>query len=121
MRISDWSSDVCSSDLGRKYAFILDEPYRWESWAAPKDKAGKLDHNNALSGDDLRDFVNGKLFPYLHGFRQRASGPNTIEYKIGEIRSEERRVGKECVSTCRSRGSPSNKKKQRNCNKKIKK
>src|SRR3546814_11257687 len=37
---------------GRKYAFILDEPYRWESWAAPKDKAGKLDHNNALSGDD---------------------------------------------------------------------
>src|SRR3546814_20446627 len=26
---------------GRKYAFILDEPYRWESWAAPKDQAGK--------------------------------------------------------------------------------
>src|SRR3546814_8443777 len=88
MRISDWSSDVCSSDLGRKYAFILDEPYRWESWAAPKDKAGKLDHNNALSGDDLRDFVNDKLFPYLHGFRQRASGPKAIEYQIGEIFGE---------------------------------
>src|SRR6185295_13662509 len=73
---------------GRKYAWILDKPYRWESWAAPKDKAGKLDHNNALSGDDLRDFVNGKLFPYLHGFKQKATGPNTIEYKIGEIFGE---------------------------------
>ena len=33
-------------------------------------------------------FVNGKLFPYLHGFKQKASGPNTIEYKIGEIFGE---------------------------------
>jgi type I restriction enzyme M protein len=73
---------------GRKYAFILDKPYRWESWAAPKDKSGKLDHNTALSGDDLRDFVNAELFPYLHKFKQRASGPNTIEYKIGEIFGE---------------------------------
>lgn len=73
---------------GRKYAFILDKPYRWESWAAPKDKSGKLDHNVALSGDDLRDFVNAELFPYLHKFKQRASGPNTIEYKIGEIFGE---------------------------------
>ncbi len=30
---------------GKKYAFILDEPYRWESWAAPKGEGGKLDHN----------------------------------------------------------------------------
>ena len=74
--------------LGRKYAFILDPPYRWESWAAPRDADGKLDHNQALTGDDLREFVDGRLFPYLHGFRQRASGPNTIEYKIGEIFGE---------------------------------
>jgi type I restriction enzyme M protein len=73
---------------GRKYSYILDKDYRWESWAAPKDKAGKLDHNMALSGDDLRDFVNAKLFPYLHGFKQKASGPNTIEYKVGEIFGE---------------------------------
>jgi type I restriction enzyme M protein len=72
----------------KKYTYILDKPYRWESWAAPKDKDGKLDHNKALTGDDLRDFVNGKLFPYLHGFKQKASGPNTIEYKIGEIFGE---------------------------------
>ena len=38
---------------GRKYAFILDEPYRWECWAAPKGKDGKLDHNAAKTGDDL--------------------------------------------------------------------
>ena len=41
-----------------------------------------------MTGDDLRDFVNGRLFPYLAGFKQRASGPNTIEYKIGEVFGE---------------------------------
>ena len=73
---------------GKKYIYILDKPYRWESWAAPKDKEGKLDHNKALTGDDLRDFVDGKLFPYLKKFKQKATGPNTIEYKIGEIFGE---------------------------------
>lgn len=73
---------------GKPYSFILEEAYRWESWAAPKDASGKLDHNTALSGDDLRDFVNLKLFPYLHGFKQKATGPNTLEYKIGEIFGE---------------------------------
>ena len=72
----------------KRYSYILEKDYRWESWAAPKTKEGKLDHNKALTGDDLRDFVTGKLFPYLHGFKQRASGPNTIEYKIGEIFGE---------------------------------
>ncbi len=47
-----------------------------------------MDHNKVKTGDDLTDFVNRKLFPYLHGFKQRASGPNTIEYKIGEIFGE---------------------------------
>ncbi|QQR75345.1 MAG: N-6 DNA methylase [Holophagales bacterium] len=73
---------------GRKYAFILDPPYRWESWAAPKAKNGEIDHHRAKTGDDLRDFVNLKLFPYLHAFKQKASGSNTIEYKIGEIFGE---------------------------------
>ena len=73
---------------GRKYTYILDKACRWESWAAPKDKDGALDHNKALTGDDLRDFVNQKLFPYLLGFKQRASGPNTIEYKIAEVFGE---------------------------------
>ncbi len=73
---------------GKKYTYILEKSYRWEEWAAPKDKAGKIDRNKAATGDDLREFVDRKLFPYLHGFKQKASGPNTIEYKIGEIFGE---------------------------------
>ena len=72
----------------KKYNFLLDKPYRWETWAAPKGKNGEIDHNKAQTGDDLRDFVNQKLFPYLHGFKAKASGPNTLEYKIGEIFGE---------------------------------
>jgi type I restriction enzyme M protein len=74
--------------VGKKYTPLLEKPYQWESWAAPKGKDGKIDHNKALTGDDLRDFVNLKLFPYLNGFKKKASGPNTIEYKIGEIFGE---------------------------------
>jgi type I restriction enzyme M protein len=73
---------------GKKHAFILEPQYRWESWACPKGKDGKIDHNKAQTGDDLRDFVNKKLFPYLHRFKEKATGPNTIEYKIGEIFGE---------------------------------
>jgi type I restriction enzyme M protein len=73
---------------GKTYTYLLDQPYRWDVWAAPKDKSGQIDHNNALSGDDLRDFVDRRLFPYLQRFKTRASGPNTIEYKIGEIFGE---------------------------------
>lgn len=73
---------------GRPYTFLLDEPFRWERWAAPKDLAGHLDDDHALTGDDLRDFVNGQLFPYLQGFRQRAGGSNSLEYRIGEIFGE---------------------------------
>jgi type I restriction enzyme M protein len=73
---------------GRPYTFILDDAYRWDSWAAPRNGNGQIDHNRAMTGDDLRDFVSLKLFPYLKGFKERASGPNTIEYKIGEIFGE---------------------------------
>jgi type I restriction enzyme M protein len=73
---------------GRRTSRILDAAYRWEAWAAPKTADGRIDHNAAMTGDDLRDFVNGRLFPYLAGFKQRASGPNTIEYKIGEVFGE---------------------------------
>ena len=75
-----------ASLAGKKYEYILSTEHRWNTWACPKDKAGKLDHNKALDGDDLKDFVNHKLFPYLKKFK--AEEPNTIEYKIGEIFSE---------------------------------
>lgn len=71
---------------GKKYEYILDPEYRWNAWACPKTKDGKIDYGNALDGDDLKDFVNDELFPYLKKFR--AEEPNTIEYKIGEIFSE---------------------------------
>jgi len=71
---------------GNKYEYILSSEYRWNNWACPKGKDGKLDHNKALDGDDLKDFVDHKLFPYLKKFK--AEEPNTIEYKIGEIFSE---------------------------------
>jgi type I restriction enzyme M protein len=74
--------------VGKGYEFILDEPHRWSSWATPKTAAGEIDHNSALTGDDLVDFVNGDLFIYLKGFKGRAESPDTIEYKIGEIFSE---------------------------------
>ena len=74
--------------VGKPYSFIIDDAHRWAKWAAPKKPDGAFDHDNALTGDDLIDFVNRKLFPYLQGFKQRATGPDTIEYKIGEIFSE---------------------------------
>jgi len=73
---------------GKQYRFMLDEDYRWDTWAAPKIRDGNIDHNRTMTGDDLKDFVNTQLFPYLQGFKTRATGPNTIEYKISEIFGE---------------------------------
>ncbi len=76
---------------GKTYTPIIDAAYQWNHWAAPKITNGngtlKIDHN-ALTGDDLTDFVNNKLFPYLKKFKTSAESADTIEYKIGEIFSE---------------------------------
>ena len=71
-----------------EYQFIIDKQHRWATWAAPKNAAGEFDHNNALTGDDLIEYLDSELFPYLKGSKQRAVSPNTIEYKIGEIFGE---------------------------------
>jgi len=73
---------------GRDHTPILDAEHRWKAWAAPKTAAGTFDHNAALTGDDLIAFVNTDLFPYLGSFRESATGPDTIEYKIGEVFTE---------------------------------
>jgi type I restriction enzyme M protein len=73
---------------GKSYAPIITGEYRWDKWATPKDKDGKLDYHKAMTGDDLIDFVNNKLFPYLKKFKTTADHADTIEYKIGEIFSE---------------------------------
>lgn len=73
---------------GKTYTPIIDKEYQWTVWAMPKGRDGKLDHHKALTGDDLTEFVNGKLFNYLKKFKQSAESADTIEYKIGEIFSE---------------------------------
>lgn len=73
---------------GKVYRPILDDAHRWGSWAVPKRADGTVDHMRTKAGPDLIDYVNRELFPYLQGFKQRADGPDTIEYKIGEIFGE---------------------------------
>lgn len=73
---------------GKTYKNIIDPKFEWSKWAAPRGKDGKLDHHTALTGDDLADFVNIQLFPYLKKFKTDAESADTIEYKIGEIFSE---------------------------------
>jgi type I restriction enzyme M protein len=73
---------------GKTYTNIISKEFQWTVWATPKDKDGKLDHHKALTGDDLKDFVDFKLFPYLKKFKADAESADTIEYKIGEIFSE---------------------------------
>src|SRR3546814_13773976 len=95
MRISDWTSDVCSSDLDQ-LANSIRKTFPGASAIAGVATAG-IPHG-VLAADALRlpfSYVRSK--PKTHGLG------NQIE---GGLRSEERRVGKECVSTCRSRVSP---------------
>ncbi|MCB4745208.1 MAG: N-6 DNA methylase, partial [Sulfurovum sp.] len=70
---------------GKRYSYIIDEKYRWDVWACPKDAKGKLDLMNAQSGDDLLEFVNGELFPYLKGFKSITADVKSVKYKIGAI------------------------------------
>ena len=72
---------------GHTYTPIIAPEYQWSTWAAPKLARGIIDHD-ALTGDDLADFVNIQLFPYLKKFKSSADSADTIEYKIGEIFSE---------------------------------
>lgn len=78
---------------GKTYTNIIAIEFQWTVWAAPKmarteNVPPQLDHHKALTGDDLKDFVDLKLFPYLKKFKADAESADTIEYKIGEIFSE---------------------------------
>ena len=74
--------------IGKDYKRLVVGDFRWSVWAAPKNDKGELDIINALTGDDLVDFVNTKLFPALKNYKNIAASANTLEYKIGEIFSE---------------------------------
>ena len=88
--LEDFETDkeTAASLNGQTYTRIIDGEYRWPAWAAPKNAEGKLDHRVALTGDDLRDFVNDKLFPHLASFKQTADSLNDMQYKIGDIFSQ---------------------------------
>ncbi len=73
---------------GRDYTPILSGAYRWDVWAAPKDAKGAPDLNAGKTGQDLIDFVNGKLFPYLKTFQAEGTDADTLEYKVGQIFAE---------------------------------
>ncbi len=77
-----------ASLVNKKYKRIIDDAYAWSTWAAPKNEVGEFDHDNAAVGQDLVDFVDDELFPYLEGFSERAASPDTIEYKVGKIFGE---------------------------------
>ena len=70
------------------YLSVQDKYRKYLSVAAPKDKDGNIDVVNAMTGDDLVDFVNQKLFPTLAKFKDTAVEVGSLEYKIGEIFTE---------------------------------
>lgn len=88
--LDDFEADKETAALlnGETYTRIIEGDFRWQNWAAPRCVDGTIDHNAALTGDDLRDFVNHRLFPYLAGFKKTTDNPRSINYKIGEIFSE---------------------------------
>src|SRR3546814_4385672 len=90
MRISDWSSDVCSSDLlGQKYMNTGNRPLP------------SLDYPG-FGSVVCKELPTARDLPPYVAIPKASQGPGFL----GVERSEERRVGKECVSTCRSRWSP---------------
>lgn len=73
---------------GKDYQPVLDDEHRWASWACPKTADGKLDLTRAKTGDDLTDYVNNQLFPYLKSFANAAAtgaDPKSFAHKIGAI------------------------------------
>ena len=79
---------VSAELAGQTYESVIAPEFQWSVWAMPKTSDEKLDHNKAMTGDDLVDFVNQKLFPYLKKFKLESENADSIKYKIGEIFSE---------------------------------
>ena len=73
---------------GKQYKRIITGYNRWSQWAAPKTADGKIDVINAMTGNDLVEFVDNKLFPFLKSLKATAASTNSLEFKIGEIFDE---------------------------------
>ena len=70
---------------GKEHSYILDEKFRWSNWALPRTTNGDVDHDRKLLGDDLINFVNQELFPYLKSLRDTSDDQLSMQYKVGEI------------------------------------
>src|SRR3546814_15536685 len=115
MRISDWSSDVCSSDLeGRRLPKLRRFPRE-----LPKSGKHNLRQSTATTGNPA--VAQGTPVAARRYFEASKGRTSTMHsnpvHGAARKRSEERRVGTECVSTCRSRWSPDNDKKKRSIQK----
>src|SRR3546814_14280268 len=99
MRISDWSSDVCSSDLlPDSYTYnYSNDTYTQETSQTVPDLVHRDSRNHDLTGQFSLN--------YHDVFNKDHEVSALVLYEVIDERSEERRVGKECVSTCRSRWS----------------
>ena len=73
---------------GKQYKRIITGFNRWSQWAAPKTADGKIDVINAMTGNDLVEFVDNKLFSFLKSLKATAANTNSLEFKIGEIFDE---------------------------------
>src|SRR3546814_15878670 len=103
MRISDWSSDVCSSDL----AAVERELHGRERLQHGHDKPDQIETETGVDRIDEAVDPFAEQAQHQCGIARRQAGlDRKIARRAVAPRSEERRVGTECVSTCRSRWSP---------------
>src|SRR3546814_6484942 len=104
MRSSDWSSDVCSSDLW-KLDLRIQVPYPTLRFIAQPIPV-ELYVLRYAGGVSVKALSSNTGVDWLHVLKSRGDFDHSLADHDGHGRSEERRVGKECVSTCRSRWSP---------------
>src|SRR3546814_15920128 len=105
MRISDWSSDVCSSDLDNAAPFLSEEFAQENFNFYGKTLRGQQEMQPRWKR--VLNTINGQMGEALgQEYVEVAFSPEAKARMQTLVRSEERRVGKECVSTCRSRWSP---------------
>ncbi|MDY3547466.1 N-6 DNA methylase [Riemerella anatipestifer] len=85
--LHDYEETKASDALidGKQYKYIIDTKYRWDNWAYPLKEDGTYDLKNAMGGDDLIQFVNNELFPYLQSFKTNQQEVKTVKYKIGAV------------------------------------
>src|SRR5690606_14711522 len=98
--LDDYESDKEDEAVlsGKDYQPGLDDEHRWASWACPKTADGKLDLARAKTGDDLTDYVNNQLFPYLKSFANAAATAADQKYTTSENRADNKYLDNKVAS-----------------------